>query len=87
VAWKLAGQPEPIRPGKIAGATQVMSLELHFRDNANKINKLFVISAYLPCSSYNKDKYEITHAELPLELQAPTKNSQTAQLVDMETRT
>jgi hypothetical protein len=40
LAWKLAGQPEPIE-----GATRVMALELHFRDNTNKINKLFAISA------------------------------------------
>jgi hypothetical protein len=63
-AWKLAGQPEPIRPGKIAGATRIMAIELHFRDNANKTVKLFAISAYLPCSSYNKDEYEVTLAEL-----------------------
>ena len=41
-AWKLAGQPEPIRPGKIIGATRIMALELHFKDQANKIVKLFV---------------------------------------------
>jgi hypothetical protein len=64
VTWKLAGQLEPICPGKIAGATRVMALKLHFRDNANKINKLIVVSAYLRCSSYNKDKYETTLAEL-----------------------
>jgi hypothetical protein len=29
-AWKLAGQPEPIRPGKVIGATRIMALELHF---------------------------------------------------------
>jgi hypothetical protein len=29
LAWKLAGQPESMRPGKIAGATQVMALKLH----------------------------------------------------------
>jgi hypothetical protein len=37
VTWKLAGQPEPIRPGKIAGATRVMVLELHFRDNDEEL--------------------------------------------------
>jgi hypothetical protein len=30
LAWKLAGQPEPIHPGKIAGATRIMAIELHF---------------------------------------------------------
>jgi exonuclease III len=64
LAWKLAGQPPPIRPGKIAGATRAMALELHFRDNASKITKLFVISAYLPCSSYKNDEYENTLEEL-----------------------
>jgi hypothetical protein len=64
LAWKLAGQPEPICPGKNAGATRVMALELHFQDNANKATKLFVISAYLPCSSYKNDKYEAMLAEL-----------------------
>jgi hypothetical protein len=35
-AWKLAGQQDPIGPGKIAGATQVMALgELHFCNKAN----------------------------------------------------
>jgi exonuclease III len=55
---------DPIRPGKIAGATQVMSLELHFHDTANKINKLFAISTYLPCSSCKNNQYEATLAEL-----------------------
>jgi endonuclease/exonuclease/phosphatase family metal-dependent hydrolase len=41
-----------------------MALELHFRDNANKTTKLFVISAYLPCSSYINDEYKATLAEL-----------------------
>jgi hypothetical protein len=62
--WKLAGQPDPIQPGKIAGATRVMALELHFRDNTNKTTKLFVISTYLPCSSYRNNEYKATLAEL-----------------------
>jgi hypothetical protein len=41
-----------------------MALELHFCGNANNINKLFAISAYLPCSSYKRDKYEARLAEL-----------------------
>jgi hypothetical protein len=53
--WKLAGQLLPIRPGKVEGATQVMALKLHFRNNANKITKSFAISAYLPCSSYKRN--------------------------------
>jgi hypothetical protein len=75
-AWKLAGQPDPICPGKIAGATRIMVLELHFRDNADKMNKLFVISTYLPCSSYTNNKYEATLAELVK--QTPKKTSSTA---------
>jgi hypothetical protein len=51
-------------PRKNAGATQIMALELHFQDNANKTTKLFVISAYVPCSSYKNDKYEATLTEL-----------------------
>jgi hypothetical protein len=41
-----------------------MALELHFQDNANKTTKMFVISAYLPCSSYKNDEYEATLTEL-----------------------
>ena len=63
-AWKLAGQPEPIRPGKVIGATRIMALELHFKDQANKIIKLFVITAYLPCSTYSDDDYELTLQKL-----------------------
>jgi hypothetical protein len=64
LAWKLAGQPLPIRPGKIAGATRIMALKLHFRNNANKITKLFAISAYLLCSSYKNEEYKTTPVEL-----------------------
>jgi hypothetical protein len=63
-AWKLAGQPELIRPGKIIGATRIMALELHFKDQANKIVKLFAITAYLPCSTYSDDDYKFTLQEL-----------------------
>jgi hypothetical protein len=50
-------------------STRVMALELHFhnnanQDNANKINKLFAISTYLPCSSYKNNEYVATLAEL-----------------------
>jgi hypothetical protein len=41
-----------------------MALELHFRDNANKITKLFAISAYLLCSSYKNEEYKTTLVEL-----------------------
>jgi hypothetical protein len=41
-----------------------MALELHFRDTANKTTKLFVVSTYLPCSSYRNDEYKATLAEL-----------------------
>jgi hypothetical protein len=63
-ALKLAGQPLPIRPGKIARATRVMALKLHFHDNTNKIPKLYLISAYQPCSSYKKEEYETILVEL-----------------------
>jgi hypothetical protein len=69
LAWKPAGQPQPIRPGKFARATQVMALKLHFCNNASKINKLFVISAYLPCSTYKNDEYKTTLVELDKILQ------------------
>ncbi len=29
-AWQLAGHPEPTRPGKIAGATRIIALTLHY---------------------------------------------------------
>jgi hypothetical protein len=41
-----------------------MVLELHFCDNTNETNKLFVISTYLPCSSYTNNEYEATLEEL-----------------------
>jgi hypothetical protein len=63
-AWKVAGQPDPICPGKVVGATRIMVRELHFHDNANKTNKLSVISTCLPCSSYKNNEYEATLSEL-----------------------
>jgi hypothetical protein len=57
-AWKRAGQPDPIRPGKIVGNTRIMAMELHFEDNAKQICKIFFITAYLPCSSYLDEEYE-----------------------------
>jgi hypothetical protein len=41
-----------------------MALELHFKDQANKIVKLFAITAYLPCSTYSDNDYELTLQEL-----------------------
>jgi hypothetical protein len=63
-AWKLSDQPDPICPETLAGSSQVMALECHFHDNANKTNKLFVILTYLPCSSHKNNEYEATLAEV-----------------------
>ena len=50
-AWKRAGQPDPIRPRKVARTARNIGLELHFLDSKKKIIKLMVISTYLPCST------------------------------------
>lgn len=63
-AWKRAGQPDPIRPGRVAKTARNIGLELHFLDSKKKIIKLFVISTYLPCSTYDDNEFDETLEQL-----------------------
>ena len=63
-AWKRAGQPDPIRPGWVAKIARNIGLELHFLDSKKKIIKLFVISTYLPCSTYDDNEFDETLEQL-----------------------
>jgi hypothetical protein len=63
-AWMRAGQPQPIRPGKVVGNTRNIGLELHFVDKKGKTCKYFVISTYLPCTLYSDDQYELVLEQL-----------------------
>ena len=52
-AWKRVGQPDPIRPRKVARTARNIGLELYFLDSKKKIIKLLVTYTYLPCSTYS----------------------------------
>lgn len=52
------GQPDLIRPGPIAGSCRAIGLALKFTDAAGKTVTIFVISTYLPCLTFEDDKYD-----------------------------
>ena len=63
-AWKRAGQPDPIRPRKVARTARHIGLELYFLDSKKEIMKLLVISTYLPCSTYSDKDFNETLEQL-----------------------
>ena len=63
-AWKRAGQPDPITSKKLAKTARNIGLELHFLDSKKKTIKLFVISTYLPCSTYSDSDFDETLEQL-----------------------
>ena len=75
LAWKRAGQPEPIRANILSSAARIIGLELHFNNYLNKRIKLFIISAYLPCSAYDTTDYELALAALEQIIQSRPKGS------------
>ena len=75
-AWKRAGQPEPIRPKCTDNqASRIIAMELHLVDQAQKVDKIFVVSAYLPCSSYSDDCYDQILTQLEEVIQRKPKDA------------
>jgi hypothetical protein len=64
--WKLAGQPEPIRPQKVANTARMIGVELHLPDKKGKILKFFFILVYMPHSGskYTTNDYNDTLLQL-----------------------
>eukprot|EP00980_Cylindrotheca_fusiformis_P021013 scaffold8028_cov81-Cylindrotheca_fusiformis.AAC.1 len=63
-AWERAGQPEPIRPPPVASATRSIAIEIKMEDKKKKEMKIFLISTYLPCSSFSDEDFEETLNQL-----------------------
>ena len=63
-AWKRAGQPDPITSRKVTKTARNIGLELHFLDLKTTTIKLFVTSAYLPCSTYSDIDFDETLEKL-----------------------
>jgi Reverse transcriptase (RNA-dependent DNA polymerase)/Endonuclease-reverse transcriptase len=64
--WKLAGQPEPIRPQKVANTARMIGVEVHLPDKKGKMLKFFFISVYMPHSGnkYTTNNYNETLLQL-----------------------
>ena len=63
-AWKNAGQPNPIRMGKIAHTARVMGITLLYKNHKGKNNLIFVINCYIPCSSWSDKDFTETLKQL-----------------------
>ena len=51
--WKAAGQPNPIRAGKIAHTARIMGIILLYKNHKGKHNLLFIITYYFPCTGWS----------------------------------
>jgi Endonuclease-reverse transcriptase len=66
--WKLAGQPDPIKPGLIANSIRNIGVEIHLPDKRGKILKFLFISTYLPHSGnkYTQKDYNDTLQQIQI---------------------
>ena len=59
-AWKRAGQPDPIRPRRVAKQRETSDSNYIILDSKTKIIKLLIMSIYLLFSIYNDRDFDKT---------------------------